>query len=145
MNHQELVEFRLAELLADRPNELYELTIELRRYVKGFASQSSEMLYKTYAVSNVFTFSDRLKEAFIHIAVYAEHVNLGFNYGATFDDPTEVLKGTGKLIRHIRVDSIAKVKKPPVKKLIRAAVAHGKEMANKHNGIHVQQLIDKTL
>ena len=93
------------------------------------AGKSSEMVYKTYAVSNVFTYSGKLGHAFIHIAAYSEHVNLGFNQGARLDDPDEVLEGSGKLIRHIRIDSIAAAQKTKVKKLIKAAIKLGREVA----------------
>jgi len=145
MTHNDNVEFRLAELLSDRPSDLCELMLGVRAHVKGIAKGSSEILYKTYAVSNVFTYSDRLKEAFIHIAVYGKHLNLGFNYGASLDDPQQILEGTGKLIRHIRIESLSQLKQRPIKSLIQAATAQGREMAEEHNGIQSQQLIDKTL
>ncbi len=62
---------------------------------------------ETYCVSNAFTFTGKQGQGFIHIATYAGHVNLGFDRGTELDDPDEKLKGTGKLIRNIRLNSIA--------------------------------------
>ena len=144
MKHNDLVEMKLSELLSDRPDDLCQLVIKIRRAIAKAAANSSEMLYQTYAVSDVFTYTHRLREAFIHIAVYADHVNLGFNRGANLSDPRGLLEGTGKLIRHIRVDGISTIRKPEVKKLIQAAVKDGIEMAEDSKGILPQELIDKT-
>lgn len=141
MNHDETVEMRLFELLADRPKHVSELMIQLRRLVAKMAGKSSEMVYKTYAVSNVFTYSGKLGHAFIHIAAYSEHVNLGFNQGARLDDPDEMLEGSGKLIRHIRIDSIAAAQK--TKKLIKAAIKLGREMAEDAGAETAQIFVDK--
>ena len=144
MEHDEAVELRLAELLADRPAEVGELAMATRRVVAKWAKGASELLYQTYAVSNVFTYSDRLKEAFIHIATYANHVNLGFNQGAILDDPDGLLEGGGKLIRHIRIESASTLQKRSVKDLMKNAIKMGNEMAEKANRIRSQRFIDKS-
>jgi hypothetical protein len=42
----------------------------------------------------------------VHIASYAKWVNLGFNEGASLDDPLGILVGTGAHIRHVRFSAI---------------------------------------
>ena len=144
MKHDEMVEMRLAELLSDRPAELSELAIEIRRSMTKLAPGCSEMLYRTYAVSNVFTYTDKMGQAFIHMAVYANHVNLGFNRGTELSDPKGILQGSGKLIRHLRIDSIDDMNNPPAKSLILDAVKLGRAMAEDSCGIHDQMFIDKS-
>jgi len=48
-----------------------------------------------------FSFTGKQGLGFIHIATYANHVNIGFDRGTELEDPDELLRGTGKLIRHI--------------------------------------------
>lgn len=144
MNHDEQVEMKLAEMLADRPPQISELALALRQAIADFSPNSSELLYQTYAVSSVFTYSHKLGQAFIHIATYAEHVNLGFNRGADLEDPDKLLKGTGKLIRHLRIDSVGMVKKESVKQLILAAIKLGHEMAENAGGVKEQSFMVKT-
>ncbi len=134
MNHNEQVEMKLLELLADRPKELSELAIQLRRLVAKMAPDSSELLYQTYAVSNVFTYTGKLGQAFIHIATYAKHVNLGFNQGVLLEDPDSLLHGSGKLIRHVRIDELAIAKQKNVQSLIKSAVQKGQELAEEAGG-----------
>lgn len=70
-------------------------------------------------------------------------MNLGFDRGTELDDPDELLKGTGKLIRHIRLTTIADVKQKFVIRLIEQAVAQGRAMAEKKGGVVEAQVTVK--
>lgn len=129
----------LHELLSDRPDPVVDLAIATRRTVHKAAKKSghnaTELVYQTYAVSDVFSFTHNLGQAFIHVASYASHVNLGFNYGAKLPDPNHVLEGTGKSIRHFKLKSPKDLKTKVVRELITAAVGQGVEMAESKGGI----------
>lgn len=47
-----------------------------------------------------------------------EHVTFAFMRGAALSDPERLLEGTGKGVRHVKLRSVADVKRPGVKKLI---------------------------
>ncbi|HKU27216.1 MAG TPA: DUF1801 domain-containing protein [Candidatus Sulfotelmatobacter sp.] len=47
-----------------------------------------------------------------------EHVTFAFLRGAALPDPEKLLEGTGKGVRHVKLRSVADVKKPAVKKLV---------------------------
>src|SRR5215831_19712966 len=47
-----------------------------------------------------------------------EHVTFVFMRGAALPDPQELLEGTGKGVRHVKLASVADVKRPGVKKLV---------------------------
>ena len=47
-----------------------------------------------------------------------EHVTLAFLRGAALPDPEKLLEGTGKGVRHVKLRTLADVKKPGVKKLL---------------------------
>jgi hypothetical protein len=47
-----------------------------------------------------------------------EHVTFIFLRGAALPDPEGLLEGTGKHVRHVKVRTLADVKKPALKKLI---------------------------
>jgi hypothetical protein len=64
----------------------------------------------------------KMSEHYCYIAVLREHVNIGFNYGAVLPDPEHLLEGTGKAFRHVKILSIDEVKRPPLRKLMEAAV-----------------------
>ena len=50
-----------------------------------------------------------------------EHVTFAFMRGAALPDPEKLLEGTGKGVRHVKLRSVADVKRPGVKKLIAEA------------------------
>jgi hypothetical protein len=102
---------RLLELLNEHRPMVMPLVLELRERVLKEAPAATELVYFGYVVGLVFTFSTPGK-GFIHIAAYEKHVNLGFNQGALLDDPHELLAGTGKKIRHIRIASKQDFKLP---------------------------------
>ena len=83
---------------------------------------SNELLYHTHALTAVFSISEKLADAFCHIPVYSEHINLGFNKGALLKDPHGLLKGTGKLIRHVGVKQPSDYRNSKVKTLVKESI-----------------------
>ena len=112
---------RLSELLAARRPLVMPLVLALREIVVRIAPDAHELIYSNYAVVDVFTFTGRQSDAFCHIVAYENHVNLGFNRGATLPDPRKLLVGTGKMIRHIHIGSKQDLKLP-LRSYLRAAV-----------------------
>lgn len=47
-----------------------------------------------------------------------EHVTFAFMRGAALSDPEKLLEGTGKGVRHVKLRSVADVKKPGMKRLV---------------------------
>jgi hypothetical protein len=41
--------------------------------------------------------------AFGYVAIFRAHANVGFFFGAMLKDPTRLLEGTGKRMRHVKV------------------------------------------
>ncbi len=73
------------------------------------------MIFLSYVVGDVFTFTGGSGTGFIHVVAYANHVNLGFLLGAGLDDPKALLEGSGKKIRHIRIEASAELCRKPVR------------------------------
>jgi hypothetical protein len=53
--------------------------------------------------------------------VAKEHVIFGFMRGAMLRDPGELLEGTGKYLRHVKLRSVADVRRPGVRSLLEEA------------------------
>ena len=56
-----------------------------------------------------------------------EHVTFAFMRGAALPDPENLLEGAGKGVRHVKLRSVADVKRPGVKKLIAEAAKLNKK------------------
>ena len=53
--------------------------------------------------------------------VAKEHVLFGFMRGALLRDPGKLLEGTGKYLRHVKLRSVAEVRRPEVRGLLEEA------------------------
>ena len=76
-----------------------------------------------------YSFTGRLKECYCHVAVYAKHVNLGFNRGADLDDPNKILQGAGSQVRHITIRDKSDLAGPYLKDLVKAAIVNSRALA----------------
>lgn len=109
-----------------------DLALNLRSLVLEEMAPCHENIYDAYsAVAIGYGWSDRLRDGVFHIAVYTKHVNLGFNYGATLDDPLGILEGKGNQIRHIAIKSPADLKRPEIRAYVRRALRVAREDARK--------------
>lgn len=66
----------------------------------------------------------KMSEHFCYIAVSRDHINIGFMYGAELPDPEELLEGSGKLLRHVRITELDQLSKPALRQLLVTASKH---------------------
>jgi len=112
----------LIKFLKPYDREVRDLALQLRALVLEEMAPCYENIYDAYsAVAIGYGSSDRLRDGIFHIAVYSKHVNLGFNDGATLDDPKRILQGAGNRIRHITIKAVDDLKRPEVRSYIRRA------------------------
>ena len=114
----------LLKFLSVYDTSVQEIFLATRLLVAGLSPKAQETVWDAYnAVSLVFSFTGKWTQAFIHIAAYSSHVNLGFNNGATFNDPKKKLEGRGSKIRHLKIKTLADLKAAHITKFIRTAIA----------------------
>ena len=96
----------------------------LRRLVPG----AVELVYDNYnALVIGFGPTERASEAIVSLAVFPRWVTLCFiQNGPEIPDPHGVLKGTGNVVRHVRLGSVKDLDKPE----IRALIAHALRLAD---------------
>jgi len=79
-----------------------------------------------------YSLSAKASDCYCLIPIYTNHLNLGFSKGTLLEDPHQLLKGTGKWMRHIPVRQKTDYRNPEVKTLILNAVNFTREnMKNK--------------
>jgi len=106
---------------------IIDLFTDLRGFILEHCPDCYELLYNTHALTSVFSFSHKLSDAFCMIPIYKDHLNLGFNKGALLQDKNELLCGTGKLIRHIKIKDKSDYRSTSVEALIKEAMSIAKE------------------
>jgi hypothetical protein len=91
----------------------------LRRQVPG----GIEFVYDNYnALVLGYGPTERPSEAVLSLAILPDHVTLCFLKGARMPDPMKLLKGSGNVVRHIRLSSPDMLEEPAVRSLIGRAV-----------------------
>ncbi len=86
-----------------------------------------ELVYDNYNFFVIaFASSERTSDCFISLASYARGVRLFFVNGAKLPDPHQILEGSGKQVRSIRVLAAVDLSKPEVEALFQAATAQAK-------------------
>jgi len=112
----------LKKFLRPYDREIQKLALGLRALVLEEMAPCYENIYDAYsAVAIGYGTSERLGDGIFHVAVYSKHVNLGFNDGATLDDPKGILEGKGNRIRHISIKSESDLARPEIRAYIRRA------------------------
>ena len=107
------------------------LTMELRNFITDLVPESNELIWDNYnAVAMAYSKSEKLKDAFCHIAVYSGHINFGFNRGAELTKGTVKLNGKGKLIRHISVKDFQSFPKNEIQSMIWEAIGISEKLNN---------------
>jgi len=129
---------KLKTFLTPYSPEVQRTLLELRTFIISIIPEANELIWDNYnAVAIAYSKSDKLQDAFCHIAVYSKHVNFGFNRGAELTNGKIKLEGKGKLIRHLKVTDINKFPKEELEKMIREAVGisenRNHELSKKNN------------
>jgi hypothetical protein len=112
----------LVRFLKPYDRAIQKLALSVRSLVLEEMAPCFENIYDAYsAVAIGYGSSDRLRDGVFHIAVYTNHVNLGFNHGATLDDPLGILVGKGNQIRHISINTPADLARPEIRDYLKRA------------------------
>lgn len=101
-----------------------EIATALRALIFDVLAETVEVPWEVQKIIGYGTGPKKMTEHFCWIQPNKAHVNLGFNYGAELPDPDSLLEGTGKLFRHIKMRSVADVKRSAVRKLLEKAWKH---------------------
>src|SRR5262245_9013459 len=82
-----------------------------------------ELVYDNYnALAIGFSPTERTSDVIFSITLYPRWVSLFFFRGADLPDPQKLLKGGGKQVRHIILESASDLDKPAVKALMDRAI-----------------------
>ena len=119
------------KLLARYDEAIQGLALAARKLILEEAPEASEFVYEVYTIADHFAFTERPSDAFVFTTAHANWVNLGFNFGVLLPDPGGLLRGEGKLIRHIRIAQPTDLDAAGVRDLVRAAIAQAERPETK--------------
>ncbi len=119
------------KLLLPYGEKIQKLALATRKLILEEAPEASEFVYEVYTIADHFTFTGRPGDAFVFTTTHANWVNLGFNFGSILPDPHGLLRGEGKVIRHVRIAQATDLDAPGVRDLVRAAMAQAERPEGK--------------
>lgn len=122
MTHPRPIHPKFQFFLDLKNQEVIHLFCDARKYILDLYPDSNELLYHTHALTSAFSISEKLTDTFCMIPIYTKHMNLAFSKGTLLNDPHQLLKGTGKLMRHITIKDPRDYRNPKVKTLIQEAI-----------------------
>lgn len=85
-----------------------------------------ETIWERQGLSGYGIGPKKMSQHFGWIMIAKNHVNMGFNYGTSLPDQTNLLEGTGKNMRHIKIKELSELNNPEIKILIESAISERK-------------------
>jgi len=120
-------EKQLAGFIAKFTPEMAARIRAARRKMRQRLPRAIELVYDNY---NFFVIgygpSERPSEAIFSLAAQAKGLSLCFLQGAGLPDPQGLLRGSGNVVRNIRLESAATFDQPAVRALMKAALERAK-------------------
>jgi hypothetical protein len=120
-------ERQLAEFIAKFTPEMGRSIRAARDKMRTFMPQALELVYDNY---NFFVIgygpSEKAGDAIFSLAAQAKGINLCFLQGAKLPDPYKLLRGSGNVVRNIRLESASTLDDANVRELMNAAMKRAK-------------------
>lgn len=115
---------QIASFLAKYTPQMAATARDARTRMRKRVPGGVEFVYDNYNAL-VFGFgpTDRPSDAVLSLAIFPEWVTLCFLKGAELADPKKLLKGSGNIVRNIRLSFPAHLEDPDIEKLVAAAIA----------------------
>jgi len=122
--------------MADPPNELKQFLARYDEAIRSLTLGLRAIVLQELAPCHEYIFEMRSKvvllcgaservisDGICSIGVFRRHVTLTFVEGIDLDDPGQLLRGTGKTMRHVRVASAAELDRRELREFLRQARA----------------------
>jgi hypothetical protein len=116
------IEADIDRLLEDHPRDIQAIERALRAAIEG-ELPAIEVHVDFGNKLIAFGRSMAMRDLLFAIIAHKEHVNLQLADGAALPDPTGIVEGTGKRIRHVKCRTLADVDRPAVRDLVRSQIA----------------------
>lgn len=111
----------LLEFLANYNPEVRAIALKLRELVLEIVPEAIEQVDRPGKLIG-YGFKPTYKDTICVIMPLKAAVNLGFPRGTELPDPGELLTGTGKRARHVKITALQAADQPDLRKLIEASV-----------------------
>lgn len=112
------------EVISQNDAAVQEIARATRALIYDVLPQVVEVVWTQQRNIGYGTGPKKMSEHFSWIGLTKSYVQLGFFYGTELPDPDGLLEGTGKMLRHIKLRSVADVQRPAVRAMLDFAKTH---------------------
>ena len=116
------------ETLVGSSESAQEMACQLRDLIVDVCPEATEVPWPKQNITGYGVGPKKMGEHFCYIGAFKEHVNLGFYYGVDLPDPEGLLEGSGKKLRHVKVEQLSQLEQPALRQLIEASVEERKRV-----------------
>jgi hypothetical protein len=115
------------DILCAAGPRLCHLCQALRNLVASLDKDFVEVVWLRQEIASFGVGPKKMTEHYAYIGIQSSYVNLGFYHGAALRDPTHLLEGTGKRLRHVKIRTDAEAKNPAIAALLRNAIENRRQ------------------
>jgi hypothetical protein len=115
------------DILCAAGPRLRHLCQALRNLVASLDKDFVEVVWLRQEIASFGVGPKKMTEHYAYIGIQSSYVNLGFYHGAALRDPTHLLEGTGKRLRHVKIRTDAEAKNPAIAALLRNAIENRRQ------------------
>jgi hypothetical protein len=112
----------IEEFFAGYSPDVQAVSRKLRAMVKSAMPQANEVLFASQNHIG-YLFTESSGDRICYICPMKDYVRLGFMFGGQLPDPEQMLEGTGKRLRHVKVRTPDAASHPALERLVEAAWA----------------------
>jgi len=123
--HGTFSEVRLAAPPALRP-----VADLLRDLIMSLDKACVEVDWPRQGIASFGVGPKKMTQHYAYIGFHRSHLNLGFYHGASLRDPSGLLEGTGKSLRHVKIGEMARAKSRAIKALLIGAISDRKRFSS---------------
>lgn len=119
MTDQPSIEADVDRLLAEHPPHIQ----AIERALRGLIQREAPGVVEAVDFGNkliAFGWSMKMRDLLFAVIAHREHVNLQLADGVELPDPTGIVEGTGKRIRHVKIRTLDDIARDDVRALVRA-------------------------
>lgn len=110
------------QLLGNYDAEVKEIALRARDLIRKLVPKAEEKVYFGWRIIS-FSLDGKMSGQFCSFSPGRNYVNLYFMQGTSLDDPKQLLEGTGKNMRHVKLREVSDLKNAALKELIKMAAS----------------------
>ncbi len=111
-----------SQVVSKASAQLQAVVLALRQELLAAHPNATILAWPAHKIVSFGFGPKKMTEHYAFIAVHSAHVNLGLYQGASLPAVGLEVEGTGKALRHVKVNSVAEARAPAIKQLIQLAL-----------------------